>query len=51
MYKSRVLTGKDKAVKVDARIPAGTEYIRLVTTDGGNGCGADHAVWADAKFN
>ncbi len=50
LYKSKVLTYKDDAVKIDVKFPAGSEFIRFVTTDGGNGCSADHAVWADAKF-
>ena len=50
LYKSKVLTGKDAPVKIDVNIPSGSEYIRFITTDGGNGCSADHAVWADAKF-
>ena len=50
LYKSKVLTHKDKPVKVDVQFPAGTEFVRFITTDGGNGCSADHAVWADAKF-
>ena len=50
IYQSSVLTYQDKAVKVDVEIPAGSEFIRLITTDGGNGCNSDHAVWADAQF-
>ncbi len=50
LYKSKVLTYKDDAVKVDVKFPSDAEFIRLITTDGGNGCNADHAVWADAKF-
>lgn len=40
----------DDPVPVDVAFPAETEYVRFITTDGGNGCSADHAVWADAKF-
>ncbi|MDC7217481.1 MAG: alpha-L-fucosidase, partial [Spirochaetales bacterium] len=50
IYESKVLTHKDAPVTVDVDFPAGTEYVRFVTTDGGNGCSADHAVWADAQF-
>lgn len=50
LYKSPVLTYDDKAVKIDVKIPSNATYVRLITTDGGNGCGADHAVWGDAKF-
>ncbi len=50
LYKSKVLTYKDDPVKIDVAFPSDAEFIRLVTTDGGNGCSADHAVWADAKF-
>ena len=50
VYKSKTLKGSDKPVHVDVKFPAGAEYIRFITTDGGNGCSADHALWADAKF-
>lgn len=50
LYESKVFTGDDDAIKIDVKIPAKAKYLRFVTTDGGNGCGADHAVWADAKF-
>lgn len=50
LYKSKVLTHKDKPVSVAVTFPAGAEYVRFITTDGGNGCSADHAVWGDAKF-
>ena len=50
LYKSKVLTYKDEAVKIDVKIPSYSKYVRFITTDGGNGCNADHAVWADAKF-
>lgn len=50
LFKSKVLRGSDKAVDVDVDIPQNTEFIRLVTTGGGDGCSADHAVWADLKF-
>lgn len=50
LYESRVLTCKDNAVKVNVKFPAGSTFIRFVTTDGRNGCSADHAVWAEARF-
>lgn len=50
LFKSEVLTVKDQAVMIDVHFPAGSEFVRLITTDGGNGCSADHAVWADVKF-
>ena len=50
LYSSGVLTFNDDPVKVDVAIPKGARYIRFITTDGGNGGAADHAVWADARF-
>jgi|GEM_PF-870437 len=50
LYKSKVLTTEDRAEKIVVEIPRDTKFIALRTTDGGNGCNADHAVWADAKF-
>ncbi len=50
LYKSEILTFRDEAVSIDVEIPKGTEYIRLVTTDGGDGASADHALWANAEL-
>lgn len=50
LFKSKVLTVDDAPVKVDVRIPVGSEFVRLLTTDGGNGGAADHAMWAEARF-
>lgn len=49
LYISRVLRGKDDGVAVHVSLE-GCDAIRLITTDGSNGIGADHAVWADAQF-
>jgi len=50
LFESKVLRPKDKAVDVDVKFPKKTEFIRLITTYGGDNCSADHAIWADLKF-
>lgn len=50
LFASRVLTVDDDAERVDITFPSRAEYVRLITTDGGDGTSDDHAVWADAKF-
>lgn len=48
-WESGPMTSADaaKAVEVDIR---GAKRLELVVTDGGNGVGADHANWADARL-
>lgn len=49
-YDSGVMTSSmaQKFIEVDL---TNAKELKLVATDGGNGDGADHATWADAKFH
>lgn len=50
LFKSPVLKGSDAAVELKVSFPEGMDMLRLKTTDGDDGVGADHALWADAQF-
>lgn len=49
VYNSDVLTFEDSPVFVEVDV-TGAYELMLVVNDGGNGIGADHANWADAKL-
>lgn len=42
--------GSEPQQFVDVEIPVGAETLTLISTDGGDGKGNDHSVWADAGF-
>jgi beta-galactosidase GanA len=44
------VTGASSAVPIDADV-TGATIVELMTGDGGDGNGADHADWADARLN
>jgi hypothetical protein len=44
-----VLTGRSASVSIDQDV-TGAQRLDLVTGDGGDGNGLDHADWADAKL-
>ncbi|WP_326693928.1 endo-alpha-N-acetylgalactosaminidase family protein [Streptomyces sp. NBC_01267] len=48
--KSPVLKGADDAWSLTADV-TGAKYVDLVTGDGGDGPGNDHADWGDARFH
>jgi len=49
LYKSSVLRGGQEPVSIEASM-AGARYLRLYTTDAGDGINSDHAVWGEAKL-
>ena len=49
LYESPVLRANE-AWTIDVKIPAGSQRIRLVVTDAGDGINCDHADWAVAGF-
>jgi alpha-galactosidase len=49
-FDSGVRTRTSSALPVSVPVTAGSE-LRLVVTDAGDGIGADHADWADAKLS
>jgi len=50
LLKTPVLTGNDEPFSINVVLPAGTEQVRLIVDDGGNGIGSDHGDWANAGF-
>ena len=49
LYKSPRVHGGDSPIPIE--IPLGAAaYLRIYTTDAGDGINSDHAVWGDAKL-
>jgi endo-alpha-N-acetylgalactosaminidase len=48
-WKSNLMQRGDAAQRVDVDI-TGAKSLELIVGDGGNGIGADHADWADARL-
>lgn len=49
LYQSGLMTSKDHQKYININI-SDVKKLKLVTTDGGNGKGADHSCWADARL-
>lgn len=50
LYRSPILRGSNSARGVEVQFPEGAKRLRLLTTNGGDGVGSDHAMWAEARF-
>ncbi|MGH1363701.1 MAG: NPCBM/NEW2 domain-containing protein, partial [Calditrichia bacterium] len=48
-YQSPILTQADDALSIEAEV-YGTDELKLIIKDGGNGIGCDHGDWADARL-
>ncbi|EMI58180.1 alpha-L-fucosidase [Rhodopirellula sallentina] len=50
IYTSPKMKGSDPGREIRVAFPEGTQHVRLLTTDAGDGPHSDHSVWADARF-
>ncbi|MBM4080071.1 MAG: DUF1080 domain-containing protein, partial [Planctomycetes bacterium] len=50
LFKSEKVTRTSDAACIDVEIPKGSQQLRLLVGDAGDGIGCDHADWANAGF-